>query len=221
MLVREYCKDKKAWLKERGKGIGGSDVASIVGQNPYKTNRQLWREKMGIEKPEDIDDKPQVIYGKYAEHHLRELFKLKHVNDYEVIYNSSTELEIIYDTDYPYLRASLDGELIDKNTGEKGIYECKSCWIENSQQLNKWKNQIPDNYYCQTLHYLGILQYDFVVLNAELIFKHDNDIKSEIREYKFYRKDVLGDIEFIRKKTIEFWTNYIEKNVEPPIQILI
>ena len=33
------------WLKERTKGIGGSDVATILGLNPYKTPLQLWEEK--------------------------------------------------------------------------------------------------------------------------------------------------------------------------------
>lgn len=35
------------WLKERTKGIGGSDVATILGLNPYKTPLQLWEEKTG------------------------------------------------------------------------------------------------------------------------------------------------------------------------------
>lgn len=35
------------WLKERTKGIGGSDVATILGLNPYKTPLQLWEEKAG------------------------------------------------------------------------------------------------------------------------------------------------------------------------------
>ena len=35
------------WLKERTKGIGGSDVSTILGLNPYKTPLQLWEEKTG------------------------------------------------------------------------------------------------------------------------------------------------------------------------------
>lgn len=35
------------WLKERTKGIGGSDVATVLGLNPYKTPLELWEEKTG------------------------------------------------------------------------------------------------------------------------------------------------------------------------------
>lgn len=35
------------WLQERSKGIGGSDVATVLGLNPYKTPLSLWEEKTG------------------------------------------------------------------------------------------------------------------------------------------------------------------------------
>ncbi|MBS5492894.1 MAG: YqaJ viral recombinase family protein [Sutterella wadsworthensis] len=38
------------WLEERTKGIGGSDVATVLGLNPYKTPLQLWEEKTGKSK---------------------------------------------------------------------------------------------------------------------------------------------------------------------------
>ena len=43
--------NEKDWHNARHKGIGGSDVASILGLNPYKTNVELWREKTGRTKP--------------------------------------------------------------------------------------------------------------------------------------------------------------------------
>ena len=45
--------------------------------NRYKSNVALWREKTGHEIPEDISDKPAVIFGKSAEKHLRELYRLE------------------------------------------------------------------------------------------------------------------------------------------------
>ena len=32
---------REEWLEERKKGIGGSDAATILGLNPYKTNIQI------------------------------------------------------------------------------------------------------------------------------------------------------------------------------------
>ena len=61
----------ETWLKERSKGIGGSDAACILGLNPYKTNVELWKEKTGRAKAQDISQKPCVIYGKKAEEYAR------------------------------------------------------------------------------------------------------------------------------------------------------
>lgn len=37
------------WLKWRMKGLGGSDVASALGLSPYKTARDLYHNKVGID----------------------------------------------------------------------------------------------------------------------------------------------------------------------------
>ena len=57
-------KDEKEWLSGRMNGIGGSDASAVVGVNPYKTNIELFEEKTGRRLPEDISEKPYVIYGK-------------------------------------------------------------------------------------------------------------------------------------------------------------
>ena len=58
---------EKQWLKGRMIGIGGSDASAVVGLNPYKSNIELFEEKIGRKIPKDISDKPCVIYGKKAE----------------------------------------------------------------------------------------------------------------------------------------------------------
>ena len=45
---------REEWLKARTQGIGGSDAGCIVGANPWKSARQLWKEKTGADKPDDI-----------------------------------------------------------------------------------------------------------------------------------------------------------------------
>ena len=90
---------REEWLEERKKGIGGSDAATILGLNPYKTSIQLWEEKTGRKQAEDISDKPYVQYGTKAEDHLRELFKLD-FPQYEVSHQENT---IIKHPEYPFL----------------------------------------------------------------------------------------------------------------------
>lgn len=44
----------RAWLAFRTEGVGGSDMSTILGLNTYTTPYELWLEKTGRQKPEDI-----------------------------------------------------------------------------------------------------------------------------------------------------------------------
>lgn len=197
------------------KGIGGSDAAVILGLNPYKNNIRLWEEKTGKVQAEDISDKPYVKYGTQAEDLLRELFKLD-FPQYEVSHDENT---IIKHPKYPFLFASLDGQLVDKETGELGILEIKTTNILQSMQKEKWKEKIPDNYFCQVLHYLNVTGYSFAILKAQLKYDFDGDIKLETRHYKINRCDFEEDIKELEKAEVEFWTKYVEKDIQPPLEL--
>lgn len=101
--------DESAWIKGRMNGIGGSDASAVVGMNPYKSNIDLFEEKIGRKIPEDISDKPCVVYGKLAEAPIRDLFKLGYP-EYHVEHH---EFRILQSIQYPFMQASLDGELTD------------------------------------------------------------------------------------------------------------
>ena len=154
-------KDEKDWLSGRMNGIGGSDASAVVGMNPYKSNINLFEEKTGRRIPEDISGKACVIYGKYAEGPIRELFKL----DYPEYVVEHHEFRILRSIQYPFMQASLDGELTDQD-GRRGILEIKTTNILQSMQKEKWRDRIPDNYYIQVLHYLLVTGYEFVELCA-------------------------------------------------------
>lgn len=122
-------KNEQQWLKGRMNGIGGSDASAVVGMNPYKSNIDLFEEKIGRVIPKDISDKPCVIYGKKAEEYIRELFKLDYP-EYQVEHH---EFRILQSKDHPFMQASLDGELTDRE-GRKGILEIKTTNILQSMQ---------------------------------------------------------------------------------------
>ena len=206
---------REEWLEERKKGIGGSDAATILGLNPYKTNMQLWEEKTGRRQAEDISEKEYVKYGTNAEDLLRELFKLDYPK-YEVKHDENT---IIKHPKYSFLFASLDGTLIDKETGEMGILEIKTTNILQSMQKEKWKEKIPDNYYCQVLHYLNVTGYSFVILKAQLKYEYDGEIKLDTRHYRILREEVIEDIKMLEEKEVEFWTKYVETGMRPPLTL--
>jgi len=153
---------RKEWHLLRKKGIGASEAAAVIGLSPYKTNVELWEEKTGRREPEDISDKPYVKYGTEAEKHLRALFALD-FPQYEVNYK---DFDMRYNSDYPFIFATLDGDLTEKATGRKGVLEIKATEIMKSMQYEKWKGRIPQNYYIQVIHQLLATGFDFTVLKA-------------------------------------------------------
>lgn len=211
MVEMIQLKDRAEWLEARKNRIGGSDAACIVGMNPYRSNVELWEIKTGQVEAEDISDKPYVKYGSEAEQHLRELFKLD-FPQYKVSY---VEDNMWLNDKYPFAHASLDGWLEDEQ-GRKGILEIKTTNILQSMQKEKWKNRIPDNYYCQVLWYLGVTGFDFAILKSQLKYDYGGDIMLTTKHYRIEREDVEDDIEYLFQKGYEF-CDYIKKDIQPPL----
>lgn len=202
------------WLKERVKGIGGSDAASVLGLNPYKSNIDLWKEKTGRKIPTDISNKPYVLYGKQAEAYLRELFILDYPH-YEVTHSP---YNIHVNKDYDYIRASLDGELFDKILKILGILEIKTTEIKHREDWAKWDKKIPMNYFCQVLHYFIIdPEFKFAKLKAQIKSKDaTNETILTTKHYHILREKHTSDINYLLEKECEFW-HYVEKDKEPPL----
>ena len=201
---------REQWLQERKKGIGGSDAAAVLGLNPYMTNVDLWKIKTGRKEQEDISEKPFVKYGTEAEKHLIALFTLD-FPEYEVIHADN---DLIRHPQYEFLHASLDGRLIEKATGRRGILEIKTTDILQSMQNEKWNDSVPQNYFCQVLHYLNVTGFDFAILKAQLKTEWQNEIRLTTRHYYFNRMDFEEDINVLAGAELKFWQHVIN-DTEP------
>lgn len=201
---------REEWLAERTR-IGGSDASSVLGLNPYKDNQELWEIKTGRKESEDISDKPYVKYGTEAEEYLRELFRLD-FPEYEVDY---LENNMFLNDKYPFAHASLDGWLTDKE-GRKGVLEIKTTEILRSMQREKWKGQIPDNYYVQLLHNLMVTEFDFATLKAQLKYRYTDDVFLHTRHYFVERSEVEEDIQMLADAESKWW-KHVESDERPPL----
>jgi putative phage-type endonuclease len=208
--------DRECWLIERKCGIGGSDASALIGENPWKTLRELWQEKFSKEKPKEILT-PAIMYGTNAEEPLRKLYALKHPNqDVQYIPNVILERKKLK---YEWMRYSPDGLIYDYETHKKGILEIKTASLNNYESIMKWQNNsVPIQYYIQTLHGLLVTGFDFVTLTAELRYY---DGRVEIVERTFNRDEVLDDLEYLEQKELEVWNTYFATKKEPPILLKI
>lgn len=147
-------KDRAEWLKYRESGIGSSEVATIVGLNPWETPYQLWRRKVGLDAPK------QENFAMKAGHYLEDAVSLfwQDETGQQVIKSSAGDW-IIRDDERPYLQVSPDRTywLIDMphNNDNKGILEIKTT------QKTIDEDDIPKHWFCQVIYQLGVAGYQY------------------------------------------------------------
>lgn len=204
-------KTREEWLESRRQGIGGSDAGCIVGANPWKSARQLWREKTGADKPDDISDKPAVRFGKEAEQHLRALFLLTYP-EFSCEYH---EFRMYANDRLPFIFATLDGELTDQD-GRRGILEIKTTTIQQAKQWFEWDDCIPQHYYIQILHQLLACDWaEYVELFAHIRYQKGDEIRAALRKFRIERQDVAQDLQILEEREITFYKQW-QAGTEPP-----
>lgn len=207
----KLIKSHADWIKQRKNGIGASEASAIVGMNPYMSNIELWEYKIGLKEPEDISEKPYVKYGTIAELPLRVLFRMDYPQ-YDVKYY---KYDMVRNEKYPFIFATLDGRLIEKETERKGILEIKTTEILRSMQKEKWNESIPDNYYIQILHQLLATGWEFVKLKAQLKYQYDSEVYLQTKHYHIERSEVKDDLEYLLEQEVKFWNENVLKKIKP------
>lgn len=138
--------NRDAWLESRNSGIGSSEVASILGVNPWMSSYQLWQIKTGKVKPVEDNTNLRLSVGHDLEARVASTFEA--VNGYAV--DSTTEGDwVAYNPEKPYLRVSPDR--IYSDGIEDGILEIKTT-VKDIDVDN-----IPLNYFCQVQYQLAVL----------------------------------------------------------------
>ena len=189
------------WLKYRRKGIGGSDVAAVLGLSPFCTARDLYYDKTGAEMAAADE---QNYVAKQVGHLLEPLVA--------EIFSRKTGMKIYKDAKlyshplYPFMLANIDyfAEMPD---GTTAILECKTT---NYNNQDKWYNDaVPVNYELQIRHYMAVMNIDTAFCaclygnnESEFVYRRidrDMDYESDITEQEQY-----------------FWEEHVQKKIEPP-----
>ena len=142
-------KSREEWLKVRESGIGSSEIATIVGLNPWETPYQLWRRKLGIDPPK------QENFAMKAGHYLEDaVARFWHdETGCDIIKSSATDW-IIRDNERTFLQVSPDRTYwlygMPHAKANKGILECKTT------QRTIDEDDIPKAWFCQVQYQLGV-----------------------------------------------------------------
>lgn len=213
MQKRIKCVSREDWLSTRSMGIGASEAAAAVGMSPWQSPIDLWKLKSGITEPKDLSSNPAVEQGNRMEPVLRDFFMGTHP-EYSLDYHP---YDMIFQEERPWLFATLDGELLDRN-GRRGILEIKTATPNGKAGWEKWADgNMPQNYFIQTLHQMHATGYEFVRLFAAL-YSMSGDIT--LREYEIERADVEEDMAWLLEQETEFWRK-VEQGIMPSMPLIL
>ena len=183
--------NRETFLLERKLGIGGSDIAPIMGLSPWCTPLDVYRDKMN----------PAVIYEEESEDLKRGVRVEKYIlQEYSEVNNCSLEINLapVIDPKYPFMRGNVDAKVVDENV----IVEAKStkCPIAN------WEKGIPEYYRTQVAYYA-------MLTNAERV-----DVPVLFSNWQYACFTYWRDLEYearIRQAVIDFWNNHILAGIPP------
>ena len=109
---------------------------------------------------------------------------------------------------YPFMKADVDYIVILPD-GTEAILECKTC---NYNSQWKWKdNQVPENYLWQGRHYMAVKNCNTVFFAC---LYGNNESEFIIRRVE---RDLALEEELILTAQ-NFWSEYVQKGIEPPYE---
>lgn len=198
-LVHTAKMNHQEWEQTRNElnGIGGSEIATVLGINPYKTPLRLYMEKRGEIEKKDLSDVMAVKMGHKLEPVVAELF------EEETGFKTQRCNFILGHPKNPYMYANID-RLVNTPEG-RGVLEIKTT---NAFMSDEWQGPyIPDAYMCQVQFYLSVTGLPFAYI-AVLIGGQD------YKSFRIERDEEL--IKTIEQECTKFMQN-VEKGIAPAI----
>jgi len=187
--------NKQEWLRERKNYLGGTDLSSIAGLNPYRTALDVYLDKTS----DDIacETSPAMRWGNLLEEAVAKAYSEDTGQTIEI------EPNTIYHPSMKFLGANIDRWVGDKEY----VLECKTAGFTRGKEWGEeGTDQIPESYLVQVAYYAAICAVPKVDI-AVLIGGQD------FRIYTYERSKELEDK--LIKIACNFWDNHIEKRIPP------
>lgn len=194
--------DRNEWLQHREQGIGSSEVATILGLNPWETPYQLWRRKKGLDKGKS------ETFAMKAGHYLEDAVSMFwHDETGRDIIKRSAGDWLMVNTEKPFMRVSPDRTYwlsgMPHNNANKGILECKTT------QMRVDPDDLPKYWFCQVQYQLGVAEYE----QGSLAWL------SQGREFGYKDISLVPDFfAWICEEVTKFWIDNVQGNIEPEAQ---
>lgn len=185
--------ERVEWLKNRQSGIGGSDVAAILGLSKWKTPLDVYNDKIA-EKPIE-ESNPSIEWGNRLEPVIRQ----KYAD--ETGLTVTIPNQTFRHPEHSFMIANVDGLLPDGSVLEIKTARSGADWGEEGT------DEIPEYYLTQVQHYMA-------VLGAK---RCDVAVLIGASDFRVYHVDADPEIaSMLIEEEKAFWQRVIDRNPPAP-----
>lgn len=194
---------------ERPLGLGGTDIAAILGLSPYKSPLEVWSQLVGERNPQN-KDMLHLRFGQHAESFI--------ANEYERCTRLKTHAhpQTIFHPEHNFMFGHVDrlvsepGQDATDTNGHittNRILECKTASAFNrSEWGDEGTDQIPATYLMQCAWYLAITRCQFVDV-AVLVGNND---------FRIYHVERDLELEgLLIEHALKFWHEHVVLKTPP------
>lgn len=195
----EFVSSRAEWLELRRKGLGGSDVAGVLGLSPWSSPMSVWCDKMGLSE-ESEERNFRLDIGLRLEPVIADLYER------ETGRTLAPGPGIITHAKYPFLIGTPDRVV---NMEPIGV-ELKTS-ARGDEFGAPGTDEVPEHYYLQCMHYMEILDFD----TWDIALLRGG---SEFSIYTIRRDDNFRSIwADVLPRLVEFWEKNVLDNVPPDV----
>lgn len=192
-------------------GIGGSDIAAILGLSPYKTALELWLELVG-RSTNGERDLLHLRFGQHAESFISREYERR------TGFYTHTHIQTIFHAEHDFMYGHVDRFVSEEQNDDFSwktggtcarILECKTASVFNKAEWGEdGSNEVPAAYLLQCVWYMAITGCNKADL-AALIGNND------FRVYTIERDLELEGL--VLDHAHKFWFDHVLTKSPPPV----
>lgn len=189
-------RDRPAWLRQRQKTLGASELPGILGLSRYETPLSVYESKVRVADPADEEQSRQAWIGRELEPEILRLV----AHDLGAVSFQHCHA-LLRSTRYPWLSCTMDGKLLFPD-------DWNWCEIKIQADRDMWTNGVPDDCFAQCQQQMIVTGADqirvglfFVGFAADIghaIVERDDEFIEEVAlpaSRKFWDEHVLPERE--------------------------
>lgn len=183
---------------DRSRGIGGSDVAAILGLDPYRSQFDVWLEKTRDPAWVPVEISAVMRLGSLLEPALATAYNEDHPNSPSVVHKGGAFSEPAWHPNR-VVYAHVDGLI-----PEAGLWECKVM-----RDDHEWLEGVPARYEAQIRTYLAVTGAEWC--DVSVLFRQSG----EIAYFRIHADKSTDD--GLVEIAARWWADHVDTKTAPPV----